>query len=56
MTRTSDNEYRNGKLYNGYDYGKQVWVLKGKYVRCGHPNEMNCQCYGRLHEAEPEAS
>ena len=50
--RTTDNHYQDKKLYNGYDYEKQAWVLKGKYVRCGHPDSMNCQCYGKAHEGE----
>ncbi len=32
-----------------FDYDKQVWVVNGKYQRCGHPNSMDCQCYGKLH-------
>ena len=47
--RTSDNHYKDGKLYNGYDYERQVWILKGIYQRCGHPENMTCQCYGKLH-------
>ena len=39
-------------VVNGYDYEKQAWVVDGKYVRCGHPDEMNCGCYGREHEGE----
>lgn len=50
--RLSTNQIKDGKLYNGYDYDKQAWVQKGKYVRCGHPEEMDCGCYGREHEGE----
>lgn len=50
--RYSSNEARNGKLYNGYDYENQAWVLKGKYQKCGHPESMKCNCYGKLHEGE----
>jgi hypothetical protein len=39
-----------------FDYAKQAWVVDGRYVRCGHPEAMNCQCYGRLHEGEREGS
>lgn len=35
-----------------YDYKNQAWTENGKYVRCGHPVSMNCQCYGRLHQGE----
>ncbi|MDY6856362.1 MAG: hypothetical protein SWO11_17015 [Thermodesulfobacteriota bacterium] len=46
------NEYRRNRLYNGYDYDNQAWVMDGKYVRCGHPEAMPCDCYGRMHEGE----
>jgi hypothetical protein len=35
-----------------YDYENQVWIVNGKYTRCGHAKEMKCNCYGRLHEGE----
>ena len=38
-----------------YDYDNQAWVEDGKYIRCGHPEDMDCQCYGRLHEGEEAA-
>jgi hypothetical protein len=38
---------------NGFDYAKQAWYLNGVYIRCGHPESMQCDCYGRLHEGEP---
>ena len=46
------DEYRNGRLWNGYDYDRQAWVIEGKYVRCGHPDSMECHCYGKIHEGE----
>lgn len=52
MSRQSNNCYRAGRLYNGYDYDLQVWVLKGIYQYCGHPGSMRCSCYGRLHAGE----
>lgn len=52
MSRTSNNEYKNGKLFNGYDYENQCWVKDGLIQRCGHPESMNCGCYGREHERE----
>lgn len=39
-----------------YDYQNQAWVRDGVYIRCGHPESMNCGCYGRLHEGEPETA
>jgi hypothetical protein len=35
-----------------YDYDKQVWIMDGLYVRCGHPESMPCTCYGRKHAGE----
>ncbi len=52
MSRTSNDLYRNGRLWEGYDYENQSWVKDGKYRRCGHPENMNCQCYGKLHDGE----
>ncbi len=56
MNRTSSNEYRNGSLWNGFDYDNQAWVNNGKYLRCGHPADMKCGCFGRTHEGEPVTS
>ena len=39
-----------------YDYERQAWTVDGRYVRCGHPDSMGCQCYGRVHEGEPAAA
>lgn len=51
--RIEKNEYTNtGRLINGYDYDNQAWVIDGRYVRCGHPEDMNCGCYGREYEGE----
>ena len=36
-----------------YDYVNQAWIRNGVYEACGHPPEMDCQCYGRLHAGEP---
>ena len=50
--RATLDEYKNGVLFNGYDYTKQTWVKNGKYIKCGHPKEMNCNCYGRKNEGK----
>lgn len=50
--RESGNEVRQGRLVDGFDYGRQAWVVGGLYVRCGHPELMACRCYGRAHEGE----
>ena len=51
MSRTSSDEYRDGRLMNGYDYNHQTWVVNGKYQKCGH-RPMSCCCYGMLHHGE----
>jgi hypothetical protein len=49
----STNQYtQEGKLLNGFDYENQAWVINGKYERCGHPDSMECDCYGKLHAGE----
>jgi len=51
--RESGDEYRAGRLWNGYDYDRQAWVIDGRYQDCGHPfGDARCRCYGRLHEGE----
>ena len=32
---------------NGYDYDNQAWYQNGVYVRCGHPESMDCGCFGK---------
>lgn len=29
MSRMSDDEIRDGRVYNGFDYELQVWVVNG---------------------------
>jgi hypothetical protein len=48
QTANKTNELRQV----AYDYAHQAWIEDGRYVRCGHPESMNCQCYGRLHAGE----
>ena len=50
--RSDEATPSNAKLYNGYDYNNQVWVMNGLYVRCGHLEAMQCSCYGREHAGE----
>ena len=54
MSRTSNDihDQDTGRLLGGYDYDVQSWVVDGRYVDCGHPEGMDCQCWGRLHEGE----
>lgn len=35
-----------------YDYEHQAWVVDGQYVRCAHPESIECACYGREHAGE----
>jgi len=40
-------------MQNGYDYKNQAWFDEnGRYIRCGHPPEIDCCCYGKIHEGE----
>jgi hypothetical protein len=41
---------------NGFDYENQAWVVDGRYVSCGHPETMNCGCFGRIHVGESPAA
>lgn len=52
MSRTSQDQYKDGRLINGFDYEHQAWVEDGVYVTCGHPATMQCGCYGRIHAGE----
>jgi len=53
MPRTSNNiTDKTGRIIDGYDYDLQVWILSGSYQNCGHPEDMNCDCFGRLHQGE----
>lgn len=40
MTRLSVNEYRDGYVWNGFDYSLQVWVIEGVIQSCAHPLRM----------------
>lgn len=51
--RTSTDQFnKHGQLINGYDYKKQMWVIDGVIQNCGHPEDMDCGCYGREHAGE----
>ena len=36
MTRLSGDEIRCDRVWNGFDYELQVWVVTGIMQRCGH--------------------
>lgn len=40
MTRLSGDEIRFGRVWNGFDYDLQAWVVNGVIQRCGHPQTM----------------
>lgn len=40
MTRVSGDQIREGRLFNGFDYRVQVWVIDGVVRGCGHPASM----------------
>lgn len=54
MSRQSGNQFdpTTGQLINGFDYYNQAWVVNKKYIRCGHPDSMECGCYGRINEGK----
>ena len=35
-----------------FDYENQCWLVDGIIQRCGHPEGMDCNCYGKAHEGE----
>ena len=47
MSRISTNT-----ALDGYDYDKQAWYQNGVYVPCGHPESMDCNCYGKAHAGQ----
>jgi hypothetical protein len=40
MTRLSGDEIRDGRVWNGFDYELQLWVVNGIIQHCGHPDTM----------------
>lgn len=50
--RMSPDHYKEGRLIDGFDYINQSWVKEGRYITCGHPETMTCDCYGRIHHGE----
>jgi hypothetical protein len=40
MTRMSRNLNRHGRVWSGFDYDLQVWVVAGIVQKCGHPEAM----------------
>lgn len=46
------SEERDTMIPTYYDYYNQAWVVDGKYAACGHPESLDCNCYGKLHAGE----
>ncbi len=44
--------YSKDKGEYSFDYKNQVWIKGGVYIDCGHPDQMKCSCFGRLHKDE----
>lgn len=45
--RESGDEFKDGQLWNGFDYTLQCWVKDGKVLNCGHTLLILCDCFGR---------
>ena len=48
----SRSYFSEDKKADSYDYKNQVWIRDGKYQDCGHPQTMDCRCFGRIHKNE----
>jgi hypothetical protein len=42
----------NPETITGFDYEHQAWVQNGRYVRCGHLDEYNCNCFGKVNQGK----
>ena len=44
--RQSNDEMKDGQVFNGFDYDLQVWVIDGIIKDCGHRDEhrVNGKC------------
>jgi hypothetical protein len=43
VTRLSIDEIKHERVWNGYDYSLQVWIVDGVIQDCGHPSEMKAR-------------
>jgi len=43
MTPLSGDEIKYDRVWNGFDYALQVWVVDGIIQGCGHPAQMQAQ-------------
>jgi hypothetical protein len=56
MRMSGTVEAQTGSKANGFDYVNQAWVKDGRYIACGHPESMHCNCYGTVNAGKPLAS
>lgn len=50
--RTGQNEMQAGVIKNGFSYTHQCWIRDFVIQRCGHPETMDCGCFGKRHAGE----
>jgi hypothetical protein len=43
MTRLSKDKVKHGRVWNGFDYALQVWIVEGAIQDCSHPQEMKAK-------------
>lgn len=53
VERRNNPPHTGGKAMSVYDYQNQAWLVDWVYQDCGHPEAMDCDCYGRLHAGQP---
>ena len=56
MTRLSIDEIKHGRVWNGYDYSLQVWVVDGVIQDCGSEQpiiEISTSARGETHYSLP---
>jgi hypothetical protein len=56
ILRDARNAALRSEAVIGFDYENQAWVVDGRYVSCGHPETMDCGCFGRIHAGESPAA
>jgi len=54
MSRFDKDHYKDGEIFNGFDYDLQVWVKNGIVQICGHLSP-ECGCNQRKYAELPVA-
>ena len=52
MSRQSTDEVKDGRVYNGFDYSLQVWVIDGIIQPVGQGRALAGQSIYQVKEAE----